>query len=75
MGGINWNFERLSAHVKKAGVLIIELLKSMAALIATILLIFCELIVTLVEAIGLAVKKLVSIILKTKMYRKKVEEA
>lgn len=75
MGGINWNFERLSAHVKKAGVLIIELLRGMIALMTTILLIFCELIVTLVEAILLVVKKLIITNLKTKMYHKKVEEA
>lgn len=75
MGGLNWNYERLKAHIKEAGILAWRTVKGIIALAIAVLLIFCELVTTLAEALGLAVKKLIYMIFKPVFGDEEAEEA
>lgn len=75
MGGLNWNYERLKSHIREAGILAWRSVKSITALAIVVLLIFCELITTLAEAIGLVIKKLIYLVFKPTFGDEKAEEA
>ena len=74
MDGLNWNYDRLKAHLKEAGILAWRSVKSVIAFVILLLLISCELVTTLADAIGLAVGKLICVIFKPTIGEKKAEE-